>query len=161
MMNIKVKNFFIPKPVRMKKTNKNQNNVLLLIVLVVVLIVNHSCSRKTNFLVSTEVPAAQGEVKVSKSKHNNFEIKINILHLAEPERLKPPKSVYVVWIETENNLTKNLGQIESSSGFLSKKLKVSFKTESPFNPVKVYITAEDVPNIEYPQGEVILSTDNF
>lgn len=147
----------------MKKTNKEQFmiNVLLLIVLVVASVLNQSCSRKTNFLVSSEVPAAEGDVKISKSKFNNFEIKINILHLAEPERLKPPKAAYVVWIETENNLTKNLGQIESSSGFLSKKLKISFKTVSPFNPVKVYITAEDRPNIQYPQGIVVLTTDNF
>lgn len=129
--------------------------------IVAVLLASESCSRKTNFLTSTEVPAAQGDVKVTKSSNNNFEIKISIMHLAEPDRLKPPKETYLVWMETENNLTKNLGQIESSSGFLSKKLKASFKTVTPFNPVKVFITAEDETNIQYPRGIVVLSTGNF
>lgn len=125
------------------------------------LVILPSCARKANFLTSSEVPAAEGFVKVTTSSNDNHEIKIKLLHLAEPSRLQPPKESYVVWMETENKQTKNIGQIKSSSGFLSSKLKASFETVSPFKPVKVFITAEDEINIQYPRGKVILSTDTF
>ena len=60
-----------------------KNNVWFLMSIVAVLLASESCSRKTNFLTSTEVPAAQGDVKVTKSSNNNFEIKISIMHLAD------------------------------------------------------------------------------
>ena len=136
-------------------------SILFLIGVLVVTLTFTSCSRKTSFLISNEVPAAEGNVKVKKSSNNNYEINVKIRHLAEPDRLKPPKEVYVVWMETENNRTENLGQIQSSSGFLSKQLKASFTTVTPYNPVKIFITAEKGAKIQYPQGVVILTTDNF
>lgn len=136
-------------------------NALLLLTTMTILLFSYSCARKANFLTSSEVPAAQGDVKVTKSSNDNFEIKISLLHLAEPDRLEPPREVYVVWMETEAGHTKNLGQIQSSTGFLSNKFKASFETVSPFNPVKVFITAEDEPNIQYPRGIAVLTTDNF
>ena len=120
-----------------------------------------SCSKKVHFVKSAKVPAAQGTVKITKTNNNNYEIDIKIYHLAEPSRLIPPKEAYVVWMRSEKNLEKNLGQITTSSGLLSKKLKSSFTTVTPFSPVKVYITAEDEANIQHPYGEVVLSTDTF
>lgn len=135
--------------------------VLMSFTTLAVVLFSFSCARKVSFLTSTEVPAAQGDVKVTKSSNENFEIKISLLHLAAPDRLKPPKEAYVVWIETEDHLFKNQGQIKSNTSFLSKKLKASFETVSPFNPVKVFITAEDEPNIQYPRGVIVLTTDIF
>ena len=137
------------------------SSILFLVSLLLATVIFESCSRKTSFLISAEVPAAQGDVKITKSSNNNYEINVKIRHLAEPDRLKPPKEVYVVWMETENNRTENLGQIESSSGFLSKQLKASFTTVTPYNPVKIFITAEEGAKIQYPQGAIILTTDNF
>lgn len=120
-----------------------------------------SCARKVSFQTSSVVPAAQGKVKVKKDDNNNYGIKISISNLAEPDRLQPPKKTYVVWMETPDNGTKNIGQINSSKGFLSSKLKASFETVSSFKPVKIFITAEDDAAIQYPGMEVILSTSNF
>ena len=80
----------------------------------------YSCARKTTFLTSTVVPAARGSVKVKKDNNNNYNVKIKISGLAEAKRLEPAKQVYVVWLQSDENLTKNLGQINSNSGMLSK-----------------------------------------
>ena len=118
-----------------------------------------SCSRKASFQTSSIVPAAKGSVK--KDKNSNYQIKISITNLAEPKRLQSSKETYVVWLQTDNNLIKNIGQINSSTGFLSSKLKASFQTVSSFKPNKIFITAEDDATIQYPGSQVVLSTDNF
>lgn len=120
-----------------------------------------SCSRKVSFQTSQIVPAAQGSVKVKKDDNNNYKIDLNIIRLADPKRLSPSKELYVVWIKTEQNGTKNIGQLKTSSGFLSKTLKSSLETVSSFKPTQVFITAEDNASVQYPAGEVVLTTDNF
>ncbi len=67
-----------------------------------------SCSRKISFQTSSVVPAAEESVKVKNDKNNNYGIDLNVMRLADPKRLDPPKSAYVVWIETAENGTKNM-----------------------------------------------------
>lgn len=62
---------------------------------------------------------------------------------------------------TDLDLTKNIGQLNSSRGFLSKQLKGNFKTVSSDIPVKIFITAEDDPAVQFPGTQVVLSTDKF
>ena len=83
------------------------------------------------------------------------------MRLAEPKRLSPPRQMYVVWMETEQNGTKNIGQLNTSSGMFSKTLKSSLKTVSSFKPTKIFITAEDDASIQYPGGQRVLNTDSF
>ncbi len=147
-------------PVRKGKKN-GPRGTLIMITAAMMLFCFSSCARKISFQTSSVVPAARGTVKVKKDKNNNNEIKISLSDLADPSRLQPPKKTYVVWMETDNNNTKNIGQISSSTGFLSSKLSASFETVSSFNPVKIFITAEDDGNIQYPGTQVVLSTNNF
>lgn len=125
------------------------------------LLVFSSCSKKISFQTSSIVPAANGTVKVKKDGNSNYQINLSIENLAEPTRLQPSKKTYVVWMETENNGTKNIGQINSSTGFLSSKLKASFEAVSSFKPVKIFLTAEDDAAIQYPGMQLVLSTDKF
>lgn len=120
-----------------------------------------SCSKKISFQTSSVVPAAKGTVQVKKDDNNNYKVKMSITNLAEPSRLQPAKNTYVVWMETDNNGTKNIGQINSSTGFLSSKLTASFESVSSFKPIKIFITAEDNATIQYPGMQVVLSTDRF
>ena len=121
----------------------------------------NSCARKTNFQTSSVVPAARGSVKVKKDDNNNYVIKMKMTGLAEAKRLEPAKQVYVVWMEADDHSIKNLGQINSNSSLLSKTLKASFETVSPFKPIKIFITAEDKADAAYPDTQVVLSTSNF
>ena len=133
----------------------------LIVVLIITTFCFTACSKKTSFLNSSVVPGAEGTVKVSKDKNKNTVIKIQITNLADPGKLTPARKEYVVWMVTDNDLTKNIGRIKSSRTFFNKRLEGSFETISSFKPVKIFITAEDDADIQYPQEQVILSTSNF
>lgn len=120
-----------------------------------------SCVKKISFLTSSVVPAARGYVQIKNDKNKNYVIQIHLSSLAEVTRLQPSKNMYVVWMETDQQMTKNIGQIKSSSAFMSKKLAASFETVSPIKPTKVFITAENEASIEYPSEQVVLSTAKF
>jgi len=115
-----------------------------------------SCAKKITFLTSSVVPAAEGQISVKNDKNNNYNIQMQITNLADIERLQPAKKSYVVWMETADNLPKNIGRISSSN-----KLKVSFETVSPMRPTKIFITAEDDEASQYPGSMVVLTTDRF
>lgn len=120
-----------------------------------------SCAKKVAFQTSTIVPAARGDVKIKKDENKNYLIQIKLENLAEVKRLEPSKSVYVVWMETDDAPVKNIGKIKSDSKFLSSKLKASFETVSPFKPTKIFITAEDSADIQFPGMQLIMETRNF
>ena len=123
------------------------------------LILVQGCSRKLQFIQSTVVPAAKGSVKIKKDKNNNYSIDLKVENLAEPERLKPSKKSYVVWMETEQKKGfKNLGQLKSSTGLFSSTLKASLSTVTSFKPKRIFITAEDNTAITYPYGQTVLTT---
>lgn len=120
-----------------------------------------SCSKNIAFQNSSAVPAAQGNVTVKKDGNKNYLIKIKISNLAEVNRLEPSRNFYVVWMETDEAMIKNIGQIKSDSGFMSSKLKAFFQTVSSFKPKKIFITAEDQADITAPGTQLILSTTKF
>lgn len=120
-----------------------------------------SCAKKITFATSAVVPAAEGSVKVKKDNNNNYNIDLSLIRLADPKRLNPSKNMYIVWMETDGNGTKNIGQLKTSSSMLSKTLKSFLKTVSAFKPTKIFITAEDEASIQYPGAQTVLSTDNF
>ena len=117
-----------------------------------------SCATQYNFGNSFVVPAAVGSVKVKMDKNNNYQIDLNVKRLADPKRLNPAKEVYVVWMETEQEGRKNIGQLKTGSSMLSSALKSSLKTVSSSKPLAFFITAEDNADMQYPAGEEVLRT---
>ena len=115
-----------------------------------------ACAKKVTFPDSPIVPGAEGYVKVKEDKNDNYSIEVNVTHLAAPERLSPPKKIYVVWMETEGNRVENIGQLNISSGLFSSTRKGSLETVSSYKPSEVFITAEDNSNIQYPGIHVVL-----
>lgn len=136
-------------------------NILLAVFTIAMAFSLSSCATKAKFAVSTVAPAARGDVKVTKDKNKNYEIKIQIYNLAEVERLQPARKGYVVWLVSDNFETKNIGRITSSTGTFSKKLKASYETVTSYKPTKIFITAEADPSVSYPSTEVVLSTNAF
>jgi len=113
-------------------------------------------AKKIPFIRSSVVPAATGYVKISTNRNNNNTIKISIKNLAEIERLDPAMKTYVVWMVTNNETTVNIGRIVSSN-----RLNVTFEAVSSFQPIKIFITAEENESTRYPGEKVVLTTENF
>lgn len=120
-----------------------------------------SCATKTKFVPSSIVPAAEGVVSVRQDKNDNYLINVNISNLADPMNLSPARNTYVVWMEGEDNETKNIGQIKSTSALLSKSLKGSFETVSSVKPKKIFLTAENDPSVQYPDNTDVILTTNY
>ena len=139
-------------------TNKGIGTIALLLFS---LFIFQSCATKHAFSTSQVVPAAEGSVKVKKDNNNNYNIDLSVMRLADAKRLTPSKEMYIVWMETEQNGTKNIGQLNTSSGLLSKTLKSSLKTVSTFKPTSFFITAEDNATVQYPASQKVMRTGSF
>lgn len=142
-------------------TNKLTKNIFLGILVISVILIFTSCKKKVRFLNSSVVPAAKGTVKVKQDNNKNYVIKVEILDLAEVERLQPEKQTYVVWMETDRGSTENIGQLKSETSFLSKQHKASLETVSSFKPIKIFVTAEHDINVQNPDREIFLTTSRF
>ena len=116
------------------------------------------CSKKLSFATSPVIPAAHGSVRIDRDKNENYTIEVEVTNLAEPKNLQPPRETYVVWMETKKNGIKNIGQLNTSSGFFSSALKASLKTVTPNKPTRFFITAEDKGDVQYPGSQVVLRT---
>lgn len=125
------------------------------------LLIFDSCATRAKFLNSSIVPGAEGVVSVKQDNNENYHIKISTANLAEATQLQSPKNTYVVWMEGEDNTTKNIGQIKSSKSLLSKSLKGSFETVSSVKPKKVFLTAENDPSAQYPDNSDIILTTGY
>lgn len=126
------------------------------IIAIVVVFSLGSCAQKITFLTSSVVPAAQGYVKVKNDDNKNYVIQVNVSDLAGIERIQPTKQTYVVWMDTDQGLTKNIGRLNVSS-----KLNGTLETVSSFKPTKIFITAEENESTQYPDPLVVLTTDKF
>src|SRR5690606_23366616 len=141
------------------KTSKNHLSMpysfrILSFIFAAVLI--SACSRKVVFPTSTVLPAADAVVKIDKNDNNNYEIDLRVENMAKPDRLDPPRKKYVVWMVSEKNGTINMGNLE-----ISKKLKGSLETASPYKPICFFITAEDREVVDTPSTQVVLNSENF
>jgi hypothetical protein len=147
----------------MKKTRLNTRAITLFLFIsaIMILFSFESNAKKFSFLSSAIVPAARGDVNVTIDKNNNYVIKLEISGLAEVNRLQPSKHAYVVWMLTDQELTKNIGQIVSIPSQGEKKLSASFKVVSPAKPIKIFISAENDGTVEAPGDQIVLSTDRF
>jgi len=125
------------------KTGKN----VLFITFVFILT---SCATTTKFPISNIVPAAEIVAKIKQDKNKNYAIEIIAKNLASPDRLNPPKNNYSVWMVTEKNETKNLGQLINKNA-----KKAVLKTTTPFQVVEIFITTEERGDASYPSGDEI------
>jgi hypothetical protein len=161
-------NFCVQQRVSFAKTNlvktiriARSNRTLFFLTFSFAVFVLTSCSHKVVFQSSSVVPAATGTVKMKHDKNENYTLKIRVNGLVDPERLIPSKKFYIVWMESEYNGVKNLGQLRSSSGLFSKKLKAELDAVTPFRPRSVFITSEYETAIQYPGPDIVLRSNNF
>lgn len=143
-----------------KPESRNKKIVFGIMTILMVLIFI-SCSKEVFFMPSTIVPAADGKVTIKTDKNKNYIVQVQITNLAAVDRLQGNKVTYVVWMISENERMDNIGQLTSKRSGFSKLLKASLTATTPSKPVKVMITAENDGKVQYPLGEVVMSTDRF
>jgi hypothetical protein len=117
-----------------------------------------ACATKIAFERSSIVPGADGKVAVKKDNNNNYSITVSTVNLPSSKNLTPSREAYVVWMEDEEKNIKKLGQIKPTTSLLSKAYKGELKTTSTSKPRKVFITAEDNVDLEYPSNDLVLTT---
>lgn len=148
----------------------NSKKIVLAISAFMMLNSIYSCAKKTTAVTKTESPAAaetsvpvnKGQVQIKRDINSNYVIQINLRELEEVNKLEPEsKKAYIVWMNAKGQMTKNLGQINSNSGWLSDKSKASFEAVSQFKPTKIFITEEDDASIKKPGMKMIWSTSRF
>ncbi len=127
-----------------------------------------SCARKTAAAAKTETPVETiapeniGQVQVKRDANSNYVIQINLRELEALSAIEPTtKKAYIVWMDAYKQRTKNLGQINSNTGWLSDKSKASFEATTAFRPTKVFITEEEDATVKKPGLKVIWTTSKF
>jgi hypothetical protein len=141
--------------------NFRKSRLILASILGVLLLSLASCTKTIDFLQSSVVPAATGDVKINTDGNDNYTIELKIVDLADVSRLQPPKKSYVAWMRTDRGETIKLGQLDSSTGFMSKQMKATIETVSSYKPVEIYITAENSSDAQYPDDLVVMTTGSF
>ena len=144
-----------------RKKNQKMKNFISGILMITMLFFIASCATTASFLNSSVVPAATGKVTVKQDKNENYSVKVQIDDLAAIERLQMAKDTYVVWLETDKGNAENLGQLVSSTGFMSNQHTATLETVTSFKPVRIFVTAENGINVRYPSSDEILTTDKF
>jgi hypothetical protein len=130
-------------------------------VLTAMMITVSSCARKIAFTKSVVVPSANGQVKVKKDKNNNYDINVFVRDLTTPVNLVPPRKMYIVWSQTNQNGIINMGELSTSRSIVSRGFKAGLSTVSPYKPTRVFITAEDARTVSSPGTQVVLTTEDF
>lgn len=144
--------------------NMNSNYRMLkasLPILLMVLFVASSCSTKIYFPDSPVVPGADPRAQVKKNKEGKYVVKVDVNNLALPERLSPPKRNYVVWVNTEGQGVRNLGELKNRRGMLSNSGKASFQGNIAVKPTQIFVTAENRADLQFPGEHTVLKSDVF
>lgn len=115
-----------------------------------------ACSKKITFPVSEVVPAAEAVLNIDKDSNKNFEIDLEVSNLAQPDRLTPARKHYVVWMVSKKHGTINIGNLD-----INRKGNGELSTSTPYEPIRIFITAEDNPKPVLPSTQVILNSGDF
>lgn len=115
-----------------------------------------SCGTTVDFPVSDYLPAADVKAKIKKDENNICEVTVKADHLAEPERLNPPKERYLVWVVDIDGANHKIGELDPG-----KSKEAELNTMTPFEPVQLFITAEDRKNPDWPSTFIIFRSEIF
>jgi anti-sigma-K factor RskA len=103
--------------------------------------------------VSSVMPSAQGRVTLSPGKGDNQKLKVEVKHLAAPERVAEGATVYVVWLQPEGKSPRNIGVLNVNS-----KMEGKLETETVYKDFDVFVTAEPLGATTAPSNDEQLMT---
>ena len=102
---------------------------------------------------SSEVPAAQGKVRLHRTKNGNVQIKLNVKHLAPPGRITPGANVFVVWARglAPGAEAQNLGALK-----VDKNLNGKITAATAMPSFDLFITCEQAQTATFPAPPELL-----
>lgn len=112
-----------------------------------------SCASTAKFPVSEITPAADISAKIKKQGKPNYLVTITANNLAAADRLNPAKKFFVIWAVSEAGITRNVGHFTQKNA-----VKATYKASFPYQPVEIFITAEDEEGLCAPAGIEISRT---
>ena len=114
-----------------------------------------SASKEYPMRASSSVPAAAGIVKVQRDKDSgNTKLDIRVWHLANPSRLTPSATNYIVWVRPRDGAAVKQGAIR-----VDKNQKSEVKLVTMAKDFEVFITAEQSENADVPSDFQVLRAD--
>ena len=113
-----------------------------------------SCATYAKFSISPITPAADGTARITKDRNKNYVVEVTVKYLANPDRLTPPRALYVVWISTDKGNPINVGMLKSGSND-----KAYLQTVSSSRPTQIFVTAESIGDTSWPGNEEIFHTE--
>jgi hypothetical protein len=114
-----------------------------------------SASKEYPMRASSSVPAAAGIVKVQRDKDSgNTKLDIRVWHLANPSRLTPSATNYIVWVRPRDGAAVKQGAIR-----VDKNQKGEVKLVTMAKDFEVFITAEQSENADVPSDFQVLRAD--
>ena len=105
---------------------------------------------------SPNVPAAQGNARVTTTDDGNTQLDVKVKHLAPPAKINPEATVFVAWVQSnaESAEPRNLGALKVTDD-----LDGSITAVTPLKTFDLYITAEPSATVNAPSGDTILRTN--
>ena len=110
-----------------------------------------AAAKKFPLTADKSLPAARGQVDVGDDKNGNTKVEVEVEHLALPENLTPPKTVYLVWFQERGSEPVSQGALRPN-----KNLKATFKGVTPMKSFDVFVTAESDASVKAPSGTEVL-----
>jgi len=105
---------------------------------------------------SPDIPAVQGQAKFGRAPNGNTSIDLTVKHLADPEKLTPPASTYVVWLRPNKDAApQNIGALT-----VDKKLNGELNTVTALRSFDLFVTAESSGQVQAPAGQPLLWTSH-
>jgi hypothetical protein len=139
-----------------KKKNLPLKSAFKVLSFIFAAILISACSKDIVFPASEVVPAAEAVLKIDENSSNNYEVKLEVENLADPKRLTPSRRNYVVWMVTKKHGTINIGNLR-----VNRKNKANLETITPYEPIRVFVTAEDGDEVVLPSTQVVLDSGKF
>jgi len=134
-----------------RKMVPGTSSLCLAVLAAVSIFVSSACHKQVKLNPSPAVPAATATAELSHDDNGNTIVDLKVKHLAKPENLTPPRSVYVVWIQPRGSAPLKQGQLQVNSN-----LEAEFKTPTTYSSFDIFVTAEDSPMVTQPTGQEVL-----
>lgn len=108
---------------------------------------------KTPLTSTAQNPAAKGQVETRRTENQNTEVKLEVEHMAPPQKVAPDATVYVVWAQP---LAPDAPPQNMGSFVIDRDRSGSLTTVTPHEKFELLVTPEARGTVERPTNEPVM-----